>query len=138
MCKPLSIATQASKLSKSVSFYCFVCWLCWVFLAAHGLSLVAANGGYFSVRGLLCSAWASHCRASLVAEHRLSGMRASVAVARGLSNCGAWALVAPLTVGHSWTRDQTCVPCNGWWIFIHCSSREVQLLLFLNINVIAT
>ena len=25
-------------------------WLCWVFVAAHGLSLVAASGGYSSLR----------------------------------------------------------------------------------------
>ena len=38
----------------------------WVFVAAHGLSLVAASGGYSS-----CGAWASHAVASLVAEHGL-------------------------------------------------------------------
>ena len=30
---------------------------------------------------------------SLVAEHRLQGMRVSVVVAHGLSSCGSWALV---------------------------------------------
>ena len=25
-------------------------WLCWVFVAVHGLSLVAASGGYSSLR----------------------------------------------------------------------------------------
>ena len=41
-------------------------WLCWVFVAACGLSLVAASGGYsVAVRGLLIAV------ASLVAEHRL-------------------------------------------------------------------
>ena len=40
--------------------------LCWVFVAARGLSLVAASGGYFVVvHGLLIVV------ASLVAEHRL-------------------------------------------------------------------
>ena len=28
------------------------------------------------------------------------------------------------------TRDQTCVPCIGRWIFIHCTTREVQPFLF--------
>ena len=42
-------------------------WLHWVFVAARGLSLVAASGGYSSllVRGLLIAV------ASLVAEHGL-------------------------------------------------------------------
>ena len=42
-------------------------WLCWVFVAAHGLSLVAVSGGYSSVavRGLLIEV------ASLVVEHGL-------------------------------------------------------------------
>ena len=39
-------------------------WLCWVFVAARGLSLVAASGGY-AVHGLLIVV------ASLVVEHRL-------------------------------------------------------------------
>ena len=42
-------------------------WLLWVFIALHGLSLVAATRGYSpaSVRGRLTAV------ASLVAEHRL-------------------------------------------------------------------
>ena len=42
-------------------------WLRWVFIAACGLSLVAASRGYsfIAVRGLLIAV------ASLVAEHRL-------------------------------------------------------------------
>ena len=47
-------------------YYFFFFWLCWVFVAVHGLSLVAARGGYsVAVRGLLIAV------ASLVAEHRL-------------------------------------------------------------------
>ena len=55
-------------------------WLCWVFIAARGLSLVRASGGYslLVVHGLLISA-ASSCReqalgtrASVVGAHRLS------------------------------------------------------------------
>ena len=37
-------------------------WLCWVFVAACGLSLVAASGGY---------SWLLIVVASVVAEHRL-------------------------------------------------------------------
>ena len=46
--------------------YLFI-WLCWVFVAARGLSLVAASGGYsfIAVRGLLIAV------ASLAAEHGL-------------------------------------------------------------------
>ena len=41
-------------------------WLHWVFVAARGLSLVAASGGYsVAVRGLLIAV------ASLVVEHGL-------------------------------------------------------------------
>ena len=31
-------------------FFFFNFWLCWVFVAAHGLSLVVASGGYSSLR----------------------------------------------------------------------------------------
>ena len=56
-------------------------WLRWVFVAARGLSLVAASGGYSS---LLCTGF-SCCGA------RALGTRASVVVARRLSSCGAQA-----------------------------------------------
>ena len=46
----------------------------WVFVAACGLSLLVASGGF------------SCCGA------RALGTRASVVVARGLSSCGLWAL----------------------------------------------
>ena len=51
------------------SFFYFLknFWLCWVFVAARGLSLVAASRGYslVAVRGLLTMV------ASLAAENRL-------------------------------------------------------------------
>ena len=62
-------------------------WLHWVFVAACGLSLVAASGGYsslgyegFSLRCLPC------CGAPAL------GAQASVVAARGLSSCGSRAL----------------------------------------------
>ena len=59
-------------------FYLFIYfWLRLVFVAVHGLSLVAASG--------LLIAVASHCGA------RALGTRASVVVACRLSSCGAWA-----------------------------------------------
>ena len=58
-------------------------WLLWVFIALHGLPLVAATGGYSpaAVRGRLTAV------ASLVAEHRLLPR-----VLR-LQLCGMWAQV---------------------------------------------
>ena len=47
------------------SFLFFNFWLHWVFVAVHGLSLVAASRGYSVVHGLLIAV------ASLVAEHGL-------------------------------------------------------------------
>ena len=32
----------------------------------------------------------------------------------------------------SWTRNWPCVPCNGRWIFIHCTTREVLKLLIMS------
>ena len=73
----LSIITPAFTLwsSNLTSFFFFFnlfiylfiyFWLCWVFVAARGLSLVAASGDYsVAVHGLLIAV------ASLVAEHRL-------------------------------------------------------------------
>ena len=48
-------------------FICLFFWLCWVFVAAHGLSLVASSGGFS-----YCGARALGARASVVAEHKLS------------------------------------------------------------------
>ena len=74
-----------------VGFFCFFLinlfivlfiyyfWLCWVFVAAHGLSLVAASGAT-----LHCGAPASHCGGFSCCGARALGMRASVVVAHGL------------------------------------------------------
>ena len=48
-------------------FFIIYFWLHWVFIAARRLSLVAASGGYSSLRG--CGFLIAV--ASLVAEHRL-------------------------------------------------------------------
>ena len=67
-------------------------WLRWVFVAAHGLSLVAASGGYslwwcagFSLQWLLLlpSMGSRH------AGFRSCGMGAPVVVACGFSSCGS-------------------------------------------------
>ena len=65
--------------------YFFVCfWLCWVFIAAHGLSLVAANRGSSSLQCVGFSLW----WLIFFVEPGLQA-QASVTVARGLSSCGA-------------------------------------------------
>ena len=76
-------------------------------------------------------------------------MQASVVVARGLSSgsralerrlssCGDMGLVAPRHVGSSWTRDRTHVPCIGRQILNHCATREVLLLLYMNLPIPGT
>ena len=66
--------------------YLFYFWLHWVFVAARGLSLVAAIGAT-----LRCGVWASHCGGFSCCGARALGARASVVVAHGLSSCGSWA-----------------------------------------------
>ena len=62
-------------------------WLRWVFVAAHGLSLVAASGGYSSLRCTCFSLCGFSCRGA-----QALGARASVVVARGLTSCDLRAL----------------------------------------------
>ena len=62
-------------------------WLRWVFVAARGLSLVVASGGYSSLR-----ARASRCGGFSCCRARALGAQASVVVASGLSSCGSQAL----------------------------------------------
>ena len=70
------------------SFYLFIYfWLRWVFVAARGLCLVEASGGYSSLR---CACFSLRWLLSL----RSMGFRhvGSVVVASGLSSCGSRAL----------------------------------------------
>ena len=85
-------------------------WMLWVFLAAHGLSLVVASGGYSLV--------AAVCRlliavASLVCKARApGGVGFGSSLSNCLSSCGAWAyLSSGMWDLSSQTRDQTQVPC---------------------------
>ena len=136
--KPYCICKTVVSLSLSALFFYFLnFWLRWVFVAAQGLSLVAASGGHsslrcmgFSLRWLLllwstgsrcagftsCSTWAP--RLWLVG---------SSAQAQQLWHTG---LAAPWHVGSSRTRDQTCVPCIGRQVLNHCSTREVHPFCF--------
>ena len=67
--------------------YLFYFCLRWVFVAARGLSLVAASGGYSS---LWCVGFSLQWL--LLLRNTALGVRASVVVAHGLSSCGSWAL----------------------------------------------
>ena len=85
--QPLRILNKAPRkrlmylrfLKKEFIIYLLIYWLRWVFVAARGLSLVAASRGYSS---LPCAGF-SCCRAQAL------GMWPSVVVARGLSSCGS-------------------------------------------------
>ena len=82
----------------SINLFIYLFLAGWVFVAARGLSLVAASGGYSSLRcGLLISMASLCCRARtlgaralVVAVCELSSC-GSRAVERRLSSCGAWA-----------------------------------------------
>ena len=60
-------------------FYWFFFWLHWVFIAAHGLSLVVASGGYSSLQCAGFSLW-------WLLLSRSTGSRHA-----GFSSCGAQA-----------------------------------------------
>ena len=55
-------------------------WLCWVFVATHGLSLVAASGGCSSLWSVGFSLW------------WLLLLQSTGSRRRGFSSCGTWAL----------------------------------------------
>ena len=98
-----------------MQLFCFCFWLHWVFIAAHGLSLVAVSGGYsllwcsgFSLPWLLflwstgsrhvgfssCSMRAQQLWHAALEHTGFSscGVWASVVAARGLSSCSVCAL----------------------------------------------
>ena len=102
------------------SLFCFINYfrLCWVFVAAHVLFLVAANGFYlFWCVGF--SVWWV-----LLLSTALGGL--------GFSSCSSGAqkwrtsFVAPQHVRSSRTRDQTRVPCIGRRVLHHWTTRDVS------------
>ena len=116
-------------------------WLRWVFVAARGLSLVAASRGHSSLQ---CTGLSLQWPLLL----QSTGSRHA-----GLSSCGTWAqqfwhvssraqaqqlwctgLAAPRHAGSSRTRDRTRVPCIGRRILNHCATREVPGPSFLSFN----
>ena len=100
---------------------CLICLfiifgLRWVFVAAGGLSLVAASGGYALLQCAGFSSW------------RLLLLQSTGSRCVGFSSCGA--LVALQHVGSSRTRGRTRVPCTGRQILNHCATREARLITF--------
>ena len=80
------------RIFKSFLFYIFYFLLRWVFIAAHGLSLVAVSGGYSSLKCvgfplrwllLLRSAGSRHAGFSSCGTQALEQA--------GFSSCGVWA-----------------------------------------------
>ena len=65
-------------------FFFFLIWLHWVFVAARGLSLVAASGGYSS---LWCAG--SRSSGSVVAACGLSSSGTRALERTGFSSCGS-------------------------------------------------
>ena len=71
VCTPQEVAGHESEKRSRAAFfffnviYLFYFWLCWVFVAARGLSLVAASGvcSLVAVYGLLIEVGFSFCRA---------------------------------------------------------------------------
>ena len=91
--RTLALDSRRSRFSSFLFFNKFIyfilssSWLHWVFIAARGLSLVVASGGYSS---LWCTGFSLQWLLLLGA--RVLGAWASVVVACGLSSCGSWAL----------------------------------------------
>ena len=112
----LNVFSELNEFSFStLKFFIIYFWLCWVFVAACGLSLVVANGSCSLVVCVLLTAVAS-----LGAEHR-----PLVVVALGL--------VVSQYVESSWARDQTCVPCIGRRMLIHCATRKVLHISYMRL-----
>ena len=96
-----SLGYRAENIFLSFFFYKFIYlfnfWLRWVFVAACGLSLVAASGAT-----LRCGAQASHYGGFSCWGARVLGAQASVVVAHGLSSCGSRALERRLSSCGAW------------------------------------
>ena len=103
-------------------FKAYLFCLCWVFVAVSGLSLVAA-----AVHRLLLAV------ASLVLEHRLQRVRASIVMAPGLQGTGSVIVAHGLSCSEasSGTWDGTRAPNIGRHILSHCTTRELlNIILF--------
>ena len=123
LCTGSSLQHAGSFFLKLINLFYF--WLCWIFIAVHGLSLVAVSGGYSSLR---CAGFSLRCLL-LLQEHGLQAhglqqlwLAGSRAQAQQLWCMGSAALQH---VGSSRTRARTCVPCTGRRILNRCATREV-------------
>ena len=120
-----------------IFLFIYYFWLRQVFVAACGLSLVAASGSYSLLR---CAGFSLRWLLLL----RSTGSRLA-----GFSSCGSWAqqlwfvgsraraqqlwrmgLAAPRHVGSSRTRPRTHVACIGRRILNHCTTREAPIYIF--------
>ena len=126
-----------SSFLKNLIYLFIYFWLRWVFIAVHGLSLVAASGGYSSLRCTgfslqwLLSLWSTDSRhvgfiscGTRAQQLWLTGSREP---AQQLWRTG---LIAPWHVGSSQTRARTRVPCIGTRILNHCAAREALYIFF--------
>ena len=85
---------------KKIVIYLFIYfWLHWAFVAARGLSLVAASRSHSSLQCVALS-----LRWPLPLWSMAPGARASAVVARGPQQLWHTGLVAAQHVGSSWTR----------------------------------
>ena len=120
---------------RSLFFFLFIFWLHWVFVAACGLSLVAASGGYsslwcvgFSLRWLLLlrSTGSRHTGFSSCGsqplEHRLSSCGAQTQLLHGM-----WDPPGP--------GIEPVSLCTGKWTLNHCTTREVPKIVSLLIKI---
>ena len=111
---------RISELAHTVCFFIFPVALC-LCCRPQAFSSCRKKGLLFiAVLGFLMVV-ASHCRTQLQA-------RASVVVAQQLWSTD---LIAPWQVGSSQSKDWTRVPCIDRWILMHCTTREIQGILFL-------
>ena len=106
-------------------------WLRWVFVAAHGLTLVAASRGYSSFWCAGFSLWWLLLLRST--GSRRAGFSSGGSRAQQLWRTGLFAL---RHVGSSQTRDGTRVPCTGRRILNHWATREVpQIRITVRVNI---
>ena len=129
-------------------FLIYLFWLLWVFIAGHGLSLVAASWGHSSPRCAgLPPRWPLPPRST---GPRHMGPSSCGTQAQQLWLAGSRAqaqqpwrtgLAAPRHVGSSRTRARTHVPPICRRTPNHCATREVLVFLlnyhFLNLNYTA-
>ena len=111
-----------------LSFYFIYLFLALLrFVAALELSLVVASGDFSSLR---CMGFSLQWLLLL----QSMGSRCTSFSSRSTRVQYLWHMgFVPLQhVGSSRIRDQTCVPCIGRWILIHCTTREaLQERIFL-------